>query len=142
MKNECLFEVDESVERAMREECVDGRMSLLDDLRGGVYARAVISEIENAKRAKHRGEHSVACGDIELRLTHVMHGAGFHALAMEEGTYECWDHEDFINFGPRKEGDIQVKYTPRTTSLLMPGLAFKTSPRLAERTSTSLAPQV
>lgn len=114
----------------MRDECVDGRMSLFDDLKRGHHARLVVSELEHSKRAKHRGEHSVACGDIEMRLTHVMHGAGFHQLAMQEGTYDCMDDDDFINWGPRKAGDVQVKYTPRTTSLLVQGFAFKGSPRL------------
>jgi hypothetical protein len=128
MPNDRLFEVDESVARAMRDECVDGRMSLLDDLRGGIHARAVISEIQHAQSAKHRGEHTVAAGDIEMRLTHVMHGAGFHQLALKEGTYECWDDDDFTNWGPRRAGDVQVKYTPRNT--IIQGFAFKGSSRL------------
>lgn len=129
----------------MRDECVDGRMSLLDDLRGGIHARAVLSEIQLARNAKHRGEHSVACGDIEMRLTHVMHGAGFHRLAEQEGTYECWDDEGFINYGPRKESDVRVKYTPRTTSLLVQGFAFKGSTRLnaaPERVNPSIKTQL
>ncbi len=138
MQNSCLFEVDESLERAVRDERLDGRKALMDDLRGGLQARATISNLELARRAKHRGEHSVACGDIEFRLTHVMHGAGFHQLALDEGTYECWDHDDFINFGPRKEADVSVKYTPRKTSLLVQGFAFSKSQRL----NPSLPPRI
>lgn len=130
MHNNRLFEVDESVARAMRDESVDGRMSLLDDLRGGIHARAVISELKHAELAKHRGEHSVACGDIEMRLTNVFHGAGFHQLAMQEGTYDCWDDNDFIDWRGKRFGETRVKYTPRTTSLLVQGFAFKGSQRL------------
>ncbi len=114
----------------MRDECVDGRMSLLDDLRGGIHARAAISELNHARMAKHRGEHTVAGGDIEMRLTNVFHGAGFHQLAMQEGTYDCWDDADFIDWRGKRFKETQVKYTPRTTSLLVQGFAFKGSQRL------------
>jgi hypothetical protein len=128
MPNDRLFEVDESVARAMREECVDGRMSLLDDLRGGIHARAVISEMQHARNAKHIGEHTAAAGDIEMRLTNVFHGAGFHQLAMQEGTYDCWDDDDFINWRGRRFAETRVKYTPRNA--IIQGFAFKGSSRL------------
>ncbi len=128
--NDRLFQVDESVARAMHDECVDGRMSLMDDLKRGHHARAILSEIQHSRNAKHRGEHTVAGGDIEMRLTNVFHGAGFHQLAMQEGTYDCWDDDDFIDWRGKRFGETRVKYTPRTTSLLVQGFAFKGSPRL------------
>lgn len=146
MKNEYLLPVDESVERAMRDEHVDGRMSLMDDLKRGHQARAVISELEHARRAKFRGEHTVAGGDIEMRLTNIFHGVGFHQLALQEGTYDCWNDDDFIDWRGKRFGETRVKYTPRTTSVLVQGFAFKGSPRLMhsapERINPSLKTQL
>lgn len=126
-----ILQVDESVERVMREECLHGRMCLLDDIRGGIHARNVISELNHTMLAKARGEHAPVDGDFEFRFIGSVHGAGFHAVAGQYDDYGIWGPDsDRLEWGMKRFPETRVKHTPRRTSLLMPGFAFKSSERL------------
>jgi hypothetical protein len=122
MKNEFLFEVDESVERALREESLDGKKSLLDDLRGGTHARAVIAEMNHVNALRAAGEQAFDThNDFEFRLDGVLHGNGFHAIAMQEGTYDVWDTEqsDRLDWIKRRFPENRIKHRSQRAMILV-----------------------
>lgn len=127
---EYLLPVDESVERAMREETLDGRRTLMDDLREGRHARAVVAEINHARQIKALGEQSWVDGDFEFRLEGVFHGAGFHAFADQEGTYECWDGNDVTDYMARKHPETRPRLRPRKTTVVVAGKYAGVPPRV------------
>jgi hypothetical protein len=125
--NQHIIEVDESVERALRQEALHGRHDLLGDLRGGIHARQVIAEINLDKSIKALGQQTWTNDDFEMRLEAVVHGEGFHALALKEGTYDCWDtnQSDMLEFYQRRNPELRINHkSPRT----MISLAGKYTP--------------
>lgn len=115
-----LFPVDESLERALREERgVGGKFDLMTDMVRGHHARAVIAEMEHANQIKRMGEHSWVDGDFEFRPEAVLHGNGFHSLAMLNGGYDALNDEEFLRDLFRKHPEAKVRTRPRRTTIVV-----------------------
>lgn len=119
--NEYLIPVDESITRALQEETLDGKKSLLDDLRGGIHARSVIAEMNHRNSLRHIRDQAMPEDDFEFRLEGIMHGNGFHQIAMQEGTYDVWDTDqsDRLEWIKKKFPENKVKLRPRNATILV-----------------------
>ena len=111
-KMSAAFQLDNSLERAICDERLDGRSSLMDDLRRGFHARAVIGELEHAKRVNR--EARVIPGDMEMRLECTMPAASFHALGQQYG-YEAFNDDEFMEWRMRRFPEMRVKTTSGKT---------------------------
>ena len=112
-----ILQVDETVERELRDTRLGGRATLLDDLRRGHHARTVVAEMNHAQQLRRLGEHTNAGQGCEFRLEAAMHATGFHALGEAYG-YDAWDDEDFVRWRIKRFPELRVRYRPRTTTVL------------------------
>lgn len=122
MKNDYLFEVDESVERAMHEECLDGKMDLMADMMRGHHARTVIAEINHAKTLKAVSEQTWnPDNDFQFELQGVMHGQGFHQKALEAGTYDIWDtnQSDYLDWTKKRFPENRLRHRSQRTTIVV-----------------------
>lgn len=106
-----VFQVDESVERALREErSLGGKHDLMQDLVRGNHARAVISEMNHLNALKAAGEQIVnSKDDFEFRLEAILPAAGFHHVGLQE-SYEAWDEgSDYLDYIKRKFPENRIK---------------------------------
>lgn len=103
-----LFEVDESVERALHKERLSGRVDLNKDIFRGNHAKTVIAELNHAKQLRDFGQHTWGRDDFEFRPEmKPLHGAGFHAVGLLHG-YDRWDDDDYIKHIQRKNPELRA----------------------------------
>lgn len=121
MDNPHLFEVDESVERALRDDrCLGGKFDLMTDMLRGHHARTVIAEMNHLNQIKAAGEQTFdSDSEFKFELDTIMHGQGFHTLAMQEGTYDCMADDDYLNFLKRKHPEMRIKARSRKTTIVV-----------------------
>jgi len=121
MHNDYLIPVDESIERAMREEALHGKCDLLGDLRGGIHARSVIAEMNHRNSLRHIRDQAMPDDDFEFRLEGILHGNGFHQIAMQEGTYDVWntDQSDRLKWIQNRFPENKVKLRARNATILV-----------------------
>lgn len=115
-ENPYIIPVDESLERAMRDS------GLFDDMRRGHQARAVVADLNHGQQIKQLGEQTWSEMDgLDFRLEAVMHGTGYHTLALNEGTYDCWNDDGFVKDRIRLRPEMAPRVRSRRTMVTVPG---------------------
>ena len=115
--SETTFQLDDSLAGAIATECLDGRKTLLDDLRLGFHAKAVLAEREHSQTTRRTG--TVWRGDMEIRETARMTAAGFHYLYQTYGADEM-NGDDLLNYQISKNPEVAVHYVPRQAKVFFP----------------------
>lgn len=121
-RNPHLFEVDESLERLLMDESLDGKHSLFHDMRRGHHAKLVLAEIDHAKAIKALGEQKAWGGDAEMRLVGLIPAAAYHTIAAWDDSYETWDDTSKsgrLAYIKRKhpENNIRIRASKTTISV-------------------------
>jgi hypothetical protein len=110
------FQLDNSFERAICDEKLDGRHSLMHDMRRGFHAKAVVSELEHAKRVNR--EARVIPGDLEMRLECTMPSSSFHILGQKYG-YEAFNDDEFMAWRMNRFPEMRVNATTGRTMIVV-----------------------
>ena len=97
---------DESLERALLEERLDGRQELVKDIFHGFHARALLGE-----RQRRQVEYQVLKGDMEIQFLGDIPADTFHILGDREG-YGMWNDPDELKKIIKKDGQNH-KYVPK-----------------------------
>jgi len=112
--NPVIFQLDDSLEGAIRNESLDGRRSLFDDLRTGFHAKLVLAA-KHHDRTSRREAHAIG-GDCDIMEYGRMSAHEFHALHSGVITSEGFN-DDVEDFYFRHDPSKKVHYVPRGTTL-------------------------
>ena len=96
---------DESLERALLDESLNGARDLIGDLKRGFHARLVINELKERSTEFH-----VFGGDMEMQLDAVYSADAFHLLGQTEG-YDIFNSRHEVNRMKQRDGQ-KHKYIP------------------------------
>lgn len=113
-----LLEVDESIERALRETSLDGKHDLMQDLVRGNHARTVIAEINHTNNLKEAYQQSFdSRSDFEFQLEAILPAASFHLAAQNEGSYELFDTDksDYVEWVKRRFPENKIRQQSKRT---------------------------
>lgn len=110
------FQLDSTLESAIATEKLDGRRSLVDDLRTGFHAKLVLSAMEHDKVSR-REAHAIG-GDCDIREYARMSAAEFHALYNGVLTEEGFN-DDVEAFALRRDPSKRVHYVARTPTVFI-----------------------
>ncbi len=111
------LEIDSSLEDVIRDESLDGRRSLFDDLRTGFHAKLVLGEMEHSKISRRTG--TAWGGDGEFREIARMPEASFQYLYHKHGADEM-NGDDLLPFHMRHCPEMQTHYVPSKTCVFFP----------------------
>ncbi len=111
------FQLDDSLAGVIASESLDGRRTLLDDIRTGYHAKLVLSERAHSQTS--RREAGVMEGDMEIREVGRMSAEGFHFLWQKHGLEEM-NGDDVFEFHARHNPEMRTHYVPNKTCVFFP----------------------